>query len=204
MAIFSWRVGPIIGVGGLAILIPPSALAVVFASIARISVSKMLIGGVIPGLLLGGLFILYILIRCKLQPSLAPKFEMEETSLADKLIDSVKYLLPIAFIIFMVLGLFMLGYATPSEAAASGCVATIIVSILYGNFSLSMMKKALAGTITISTMILVIVAASKTFSNMLAFSGATNGMLDVTNCIVKGGIYGLRNLSLGPLYLRDE
>ena len=175
----SMAVGPIIGVGGLAMLIPPSALGVVFASIARVSVSKILVGGVLPGLLLGGCFIIYILIRCTLNPSLAPSFKSESTPLGRKLIDSVKYILPMGFIVFMVLGLIILGMATPSEAAASGTVATLIVVALYGRFSKDVMVKSIQGTLTISIMVLTIIAASKTFSNILAFSGATRGLLDV-------------------------
>jgi tripartite ATP-independent transporter DctM subunit len=83
------------------------------------------------------------------------------------------------FIVFMVLGLIILGMATPSEAAASGTIATLMVVILYGRFTWDVMLKSLQGTITIAVMVLTIIAASKTFSNILAFSGATQGLLDV-------------------------
>ena len=175
----SMAVGPIIGVGGLAMLIPPSALGVVFASIARVSVSKILVGGVLPGLLLGGCFMVYILIRCRINPQLAPSFQIESIPLGRKLMNTVKYILPMGFIVFMVLGLIILGMATPWEAAASGTIATLIVVAVYGRFNREVMLKSLPGTITIAVMVLTIIAASKTFSNILAFSGATQGLLDV-------------------------
>jgi tripartite ATP-independent transporter DctM subunit len=175
----SMAIGPIIGVGGLAMLIPPSALAVVLASIGRISVSKILLGSTIPGLLLGGMFMLYIIIRCAWNPALAPRFEIEAVSLRRKLVDTFKYVVPMGFIIFMVLGLIILGAATPSEAAASGCVATFVVVLLYGRFSRQMMVKAVSGTLNVSVMVLMIIATSKTFSSVLAFSGATNGLLSL-------------------------
>jgi TRAP-type mannitol/chloroaromatic compound transport system permease large subunit len=92
---------------------------------------------------------------------------------------TIKYILPMGFIVFMVLGLIILGMATPSEAAASGTIATLMVVILYGRFTWDVMLKSLQGTITIAVMVLTIIAASKTFSNILAFSGATQGLLDV-------------------------
>jgi len=170
-------VGPIVGVGGLAMLIPPSALAVVLASIGHISVSKILVGGVIPGLLLGSFFALYIIVRCWLNPSLAPPFETARTSLWDNIVASIKHVLPMGFIVFMVLGLILLGIATPSEAAASGVIATVLVTIFYGRFNWKMLKASLTGTLDISIMIFMIIAASKTFSSILAYTGATSGLL---------------------------
>lgn len=174
---YTMSVGPIMGVGGLAMLIPPSALAVVFASIAQISVTKMLMGGTLPGLILGAMFFIYIIIRCSMNPKLAPRYESETVSLNDKLIGTVKYVLPMCFIIFMVLGLILIGLATPSEAAASGVVATLIVIICYRRLTWSMLKASLMGTVQVAAMTLFIVATSKTFSAILAFSGATQGLL---------------------------
>jgi len=175
----SMAVGPIIGVGGLAMLIPPSSLVVVLASIAHISVGKLLLAGAIPGLLMGALYTTYLIVRCWLDPSLAPRYDVSKVSLASKIIGTIKYALPLAFIIFMVLGLMLLGLATPTEAAASGAVATLAVTFAYGRLNWKMMKASLTGTLEITIMVFMIIAASKTFSSILAFTGATQGLLEV-------------------------
>ncbi len=186
----SMAVGPIVGVGGVAMLIPPSALAVVLASIGHISVGKILIGGVIPGLLLGSLYALYIIIRCWLNPSLAPVYDFERTSFAERIIAFFRYVLPLGFIIFMVLGLMLLGLATPTEAAASGVVATFLVTIFYGRMNWNMLKASLIGTLEIAVMVFMIIAASKTFSSIMAYTGATRGLLSL-----------IQELDLSPLVI---
>jgi len=95
-------VGPIIGVGGLAMLIPPSALAVVLASLAQVSVGGMLMAGVIPGIILGAMFFSYIILHAYLRPQDAPPYETEPSPLMEKIKLTAKYLLPVGFIIFMV------------------------------------------------------------------------------------------------------
>ena len=172
-------VGPIVGIGGLAMLVPPSSLAVVLASIAHISVSKILVGGVIPALMLGMLFSLYIIIRCWLNPDLAPAYTLRRSSFQEKIAAFALQVLPLGFVVFMVLGLILLGWATPTEAAATGVLATLIVSLCYRSLTWEVLKKALRGTLDISVMILMIIAASKTFSSLLAFSGTTQGLLEV-------------------------
>jgi len=172
-------VGPIIGIGGLAMLIPPSTLAVVLASIGQISVGDILVGGAIPGLLMGILYTSYIIIRCWVNPSLAPKYEQSHIPLKKKLMGTIKYVVPLGFIIFMVLGLMLLGVATPTEAAASGALATLIVTLCYGRLNWKMLKASVIGTLEITIMVFMIIAASKTFSSIMAYTGATRGLLEV-------------------------
>jgi tripartite ATP-independent transporter DctM subunit len=172
-------VGPIIGVGGLAMLIPPSALAVIFASIAQISVGQVLMGGVVPGVMLGAIFCVFIILCAMIKPSCAPNFHTEPTPLSRKLILTFKYLVPVGIIIFSVLGLIFLGVATPTEAAALGALATLIVNIFMGRFSSRMLKASMKGSLEVTAMVLMIVAASKTFSTVLAFTNATDGMVEV-------------------------
>jgi tripartite ATP-independent transporter DctM subunit len=183
-------VGPIIGIGGVAMLVPPSSLAVVLASIGHISVGEILVGGVIPGILMGTLYTLYIVLRCWQNPSLAPRYEVSTYSLRTKVLGTITYVLPLGFVIFMVLGVMLLGLATPTEAAASGAMATLLVTVLYKRFNWTMLKAALTGTLEITIMVFMIIAASNTFSSILAFSGATRGLLEV----VKG-------LEVHPLFL---
>ena len=169
----SMSVGPILGVGGLAMLIPPSALAVLLASIGKISVSQILMAGIIPGLMLGAMFASYIVLRSWLNPSIAPSYQVKRIPLATKLGLTVKYLFPIAFIIFMVVGFIVLGLATPTEAGASGAIATFIVAAAYKRLNMQVIKDSLKGSIQVTVMALMIIAASKTFSSILAFTGAT-------------------------------
>jgi tripartite ATP-independent transporter DctM subunit len=172
----SMSVGPIIGSGGLAMLIPPSALAVVLASIAQISVGGLLMAGVIPGVILGAMFSVYIILMAYFKPSLAPPYPVPQSTLGEKLFLTLKHLVPIAFIIFMVIGVIVLGLATPTEAAASGAIATVIVSIAYKRFTWQMVKTSLKGSTEITVMVFMIIAASKTFSSVLAYTGASGGL----------------------------
>jgi tripartite ATP-independent transporter DctM subunit len=172
-------VGPILGSGGLAILIPPSALAVVQASIAQISVAKLLMGGVMPGILLGVIFCAYIILTAFFKPSVAPPYPVSDSTLGEKLFLTVKHILPVALIIFSVIGFIVLGLATPTEAAASGAIATVLVSIAYGRLTKKMIMASLKGTVEITVMVFMIIAASKTFSSVLAYTGASSGLTNL-------------------------
>ncbi|MEW6665379.1 MAG: TRAP transporter large permease [Thermodesulfobacteriota bacterium] len=172
-------IGPIIGVGGLAMLIPPSALAVILASIGQISVSGILLAGTIPGVILGAMFGGYIIIHSWLNPKHAPRFQTEPTPLKRKLFLTAKYILPMGFIIFMVLGLIILGVATPTEAAATGALATMVVNLVYRRFTWPMLRDSLKGSLEVTVMVFMIIAASKTFSSVLSFSGASSGLVDM-------------------------
>ncbi|MDR1535171.1 MAG: TRAP transporter large permease subunit [Planctomycetota bacterium] len=169
-------VGPILGVGGLAMLIPPSAMAVIMATVAQLSVSKILVAGVIPGLAIGVIICAYIILTAVFNPAAAPRFAAERIPLARKLAFAVRHLIPIAFIIFMVIGLILLGVATASEAAASGTVAAFLVALLERKASFQVVKRSLMGTTSVTVMVFMIIAAAKSFSSILAFTGATNGL----------------------------
>ena len=175
----SMSVGPIMGVGGLAMLIPPSALAVVLASIGRFSVSRTLVAGVIPGIILGIMFTAYIVLSAHFRPSIAPPYKTESSTIAQRMYLTVKYLLPVGFIIFMVIGVIILGVATPTEAAASGVIATLMVIIAYGRFNWQVAMATMKGTLQITVMVFMIITASKTFSSVLAFTGASGGLTDL-------------------------
>ena len=175
--------GPIVGVGGLAMLIPPSALAVVYASLAQISVGKVLIAGAIPGVILAVLYALYVFGRSRLNPALAPAYEVAHHSLAEKLADFTKYVLPLGFIFFLVLGFIFLGIATPTEAASTGAIGTIILACCYRKFNLDILKKSLKGTLHVSVMAFMIIAASKTYSSILAYTGSTMGLVNLVESL---------------------
>ena len=108
----------------------------------------------------------------------------------------MRYSLPLGFIIFMVLGLMLLGFATPTEAAASGAIATLAVALAYGRLKWSMLKASLVGTLEITIMVFMIIAASNTFSSILAYTGATRGLLEVIEGLHVHRIFILMGMQL--------
>jgi tripartite ATP-independent transporter DctM subunit len=177
--------GPIVGVGGLAMLIPPSALAVVYASLAQISVGKVLIAGAIPGFMLAVLYSLYVIGRANISPSLAPAYEVAHHTLSEKLSEFTKYVLPLGFIFFLVLGFIFLGIATPTEAASTGALGSIILACCYRKFNVTVLQKSLQGTLKVSVMAFMIIAASMTYSSIQAYTGSTMGLVSlITNLAV--------------------
>ncbi|MEM8838391.1 MAG: TRAP transporter large permease [Pseudomonadota bacterium] len=171
--------GPIMATGSIAMLIPPSALAVLLGSLAGISIAKLLLAGIIPGLLMAASFLVYITVRCALNPSLAPAYDVGALSLRKRLAPFFIYVLPLFLIFIVVVGSILGGFATPTESAALGSVASVIAAAAYGKLTLSALLRALMETAKISVMILFIIAASVTFAQILAFSGAARGLLDL-------------------------
>jgi tripartite ATP-independent transporter DctM subunit len=173
--------GPIIAIGGVDMLIPPSALAVLLGSLAGISISKLLIGGVVPGLILSVAFVVYIVLSVRMNPSLAPKDPPPRYQGWRTWAPFVKYVLPLSLIFIVIVGAISAGVATPTEAAALGAAATMILAAAYGALSASNLWKSLMGTVAISGMILFIIVAATTFSQVLSFSGATNGLVELVS-----------------------
>jgi tripartite ATP-independent transporter DctM subunit len=172
--------GPIMGSGGLAILIPPSGLAVLLGAIGQISVGKLLLAIIFPGLLLSVIYGGYIILRCWLQPQIAPPYDLPPSSMYEKVAETVCYILPLGFVIFMVVGLIILGIASPTEAAATGALSLMILTAAYGRLKWNVLTKSLAGTIKITGMVFLIIAGAKAFSQVLSFSGATRGLIETT------------------------
>ncbi len=170
-------IGPILGSGALAMLIPPSILAVILATLVEVSVGGMLIAGILPGLLLASLYAIYIMIRCQIQPEIAPPYDIPPVPLNKKLKETVIFVLPLGLIIFIVVGIIFLGMATPSEAAAMGAIGSILLSAFYRGMNWEVFRKCLSGTIKMTTFIFIIIMASMIFSQLLAFSGASSGLI---------------------------
>ncbi len=170
--------GPIMGIGGVDMLIPPSALTVLLGSLAGISISGLLIGGLVPGLILSVLFVGYIILRATIDPSLAPAEPAAEgPSGFARWLPFVVHVLPLLLIFAIVIGAMSAGWATPTEAAALGAAATIAAAICYRSLTAEALMKALLGTVAISGIILFIIVGATTFSQILSFSGATNGIV---------------------------
>ncbi len=170
--------GPIMGIGGVDMLIPPSALTVLLGSLAGISISGLLIGGIVPGLILSALFVGYIMLRAMINPSLAPIEPLETTPSAwERWGPFFIYVLPLLSIFGLVVGAMSAGWATPTEAAALGASGTIIAAIVYRGLTINNLMKALIGTVAISGTILFIIVGATTFSQVLSFSGVVNGII---------------------------
>ena len=168
--------GPILGSGGLSIMIPPSALGVLLAALAKISVGAILIAIIFPGLLMGILYAGYIVLRCWLQPSIAPAYMVPPVSLSKKIIDLVRYVLPLGIIVCSIIGVIFLGIGTPSEAAALGALASLILAAAYRRLNRETMMKSVGTTLHIAVMMLMIFTGSTAFSQILAYTGATTGL----------------------------
>lgn len=171
--------GPILGSGGLAIMIPPSALAVILGSIAQLSVGKILIAIIGPGLIMSCFYGSYIILRCKFQPAIAPSYDVTPTPFKEKIVSFLKYVLPLGSIVFLVVGVIFVGIASPSEAAATGALGTVLLAAVYGRLSWKLIKISILGTIKITTMTFMIIAGARAFANILAFTGASKGLVDL-------------------------
>lgn len=165
--------GTICAGGSLGTMIPPSVVAVVYASLAQISVGELFAAMLFPGLIMVGLFVLYIVGVCILDPKKGPRADDPDMRLplAEKLRITASGLLPTMLLIFAVLGSLMAGIASPTEAAAVGAIGALILCICYGQFSVTMLRQALAITVRISAMILLIVAGGIMFTGIFAANG---------------------------------
>lgn len=172
--------GPIVASGTLAVLIPPSALAVIIGAIGKVSIGNMLIAIIPAGLTVAVLFAAYIIIRCKLDPKLAPNYAVASVPFVVKVNVVVKQILPIGIVIFAVIGVIFLGIATPTEAAALGALACYILAALYRKFNWRMIKESAKSTIQISVMVLMIMTASLSFARILVSSGAIAGLVKLS------------------------
>jgi tripartite ATP-independent transporter DctM subunit len=169
--------GPVMAIGAVDMLIPPSALTVLLGSFSGISISQLLVGGVLPGLILSVAFVAYIIGRVMLTPSLAPPSPLAEYHGWARFLPFLKYVLPLVSIFAIVVISMSAGWATPTESAAIGAFATMAMAVLYRALTVKNLFAALRGTVAISTIILFIIVGATTFAQILSFSGASNGLV---------------------------
>jgi tripartite ATP-independent transporter DctM subunit len=170
-------IGPILGTGGLAIIIPPSALAVLLATLARIDVGALLIAGIIPGLMLAAMYIATIYIQTRIDPDAAPAYEVETLTFTQKIRLLCGDVLPMLSVMVLIVIGMVGGYITPSEAAAFGALGVLILAVLFRCLTWEAMKKSVVGALRVTLMAYLIVFGSATFSQLLAFSGASSGLI---------------------------
>jgi len=164
--------GSVMAGGALGTVIPPSVSMIIYASVTKVSVGKMFAGGIIPGVILATLYIIYIGIRGLLNPKVAPALPPEERgTLREKIVDSRHVILPI-ILILSVLGSIFAGVATPTEAAAVGCVGAVVCAIVYHKFSWKMLRDALFYTTKLFGLFMWIIIGAMYFSQFYLCMGA--------------------------------
>jgi tripartite ATP-independent transporter DctM subunit len=200
----SMSIGPILGTGGLAMLIPPSALAVLLGTLAELDIGRLLIAGIVPGLILATMYAILIYVRAKIDPTAAPTYDVKWIPWAARFNMFVSDVLPMISIIVMVILLIMFGVATPSESAAYGSLGVIILCFAYllaapwlrgdrqgvrdflPKFGAALWK-SLWGAARVTIIALMILFGSSLFSNILAASGASVALIEwVTGFDVSG------------------
>jgi tripartite ATP-independent transporter DctM subunit len=168
-------VGTILAGASLAPIIPPSLLAIIVGSLADVSIAGLLVAGLVPGLVLASMTLGYVLIaEMRSTPMMA---ENPTPTLSAR--NAILEMLPFLIVIFAVMGLIILGIATPSESAATGVVGAMLVAAIFRRLTWTMLLDSIASAVRISVMILIIIVSAKLFSQLLSFAGATRGLIEL-------------------------
>jgi len=170
----SLAAGSIVASGTLGILIPPSIMLVVYGPQAGLSIGQMFMGAIFPGLILSALYIAYIVIRCRINPKLGPSTSSEQITKfsMEKFINLLKSMVPPVVLILAVLGSIFTGIAPPTEAAAMGSLAAILLAIAYRKFSWKLISHACIETLRVSSFVVIIAALSYAFVGVFMSAGS--------------------------------
>ena len=170
--------GTIVGGASLDPIIPPSVMVIIIASLAKVSTGQMLIAGILPGILLTVIFLIYVFIRVRLDPLLSPDVSAEMTNPATRgsALMAVARMAPVSIIFFMVVGTIMAGVAAPTEAAATGVIASVALAWLYGGLRMKMLLESLASGVRVAGIMLAIMTSATMFNQLLIFSGALSSL----------------------------
>nr|WP_321330744.1 TRAP transporter large permease subunit [Alcaligenes faecalis] len=194
--------GTICAGGSLGTMIPPSVVAVVYASLAQVPVGELFAAMLFPGLLMTTLFVAYILIATTLKPELGPRADDEDMRrpLGEKISITMRGLVPMMLLIIAVLGSLMKGIASPTEAAALGAAAAAVLCIFYRQFNWEVFSGALRITVRITAMIMLIVAGGTMFTGAFAANGGAKLVQMLTSDLGLGST-GTIILFLGIVFL---
>ena len=187
--------GTICAGGSLGTIIPPSVVVVILGPVADVDVGGLFMGMLFPGLILAGLYIVYILVRCIIWPDDGPRLppDPDEPPFLQKIWISLVALVPPLVLIFAVLGTIMLGWATPTEAAAMGAIGSIIMTLAYGNITIPVLRQALINTLLVTGMILTILLAGNIFATVFTISG---GLVGTQNLVEAAQLSGWATLGI--------
>lgn len=176
--------GPILASGGLAMIIPPSAMAIVFASLAEISVGAVLIGGLLPGLLMAIGYSTVILIASLINPGSAPKYVKDANeSTSGRLKSLFIDVLPVTSIIVLTIVFILFGITTPTESASVGVIVALLLVLLHKKFTWTVLLNSLKSTAETCGMIYFITLAADGFARLLAFNGISQGIISSVTSI---------------------
>jgi tripartite ATP-independent transporter DctM subunit len=183
-------IGSIMAGGTLGVLIPPSILAILYAVVAQQSVGELYLGSVVPGLLLSGLYILYVVVRTTLNPKLGPPVPVEERLSMSQKLALLRGLIAPILLVMMVLGLLFAGIATPVEAAGLGSFGAMGVALLHKRLSLKALIGASTDTVKATAMVLWIIFGASIFVGLYILQG---GQTFITETILSTGLspYGI-------------
>jgi tripartite ATP-independent transporter DctM subunit len=177
----SLALGSVMAGGVLGEIIPPSIIMIIFAYISRISIGKIFFGGAIPGFITAIIYILYIVIRCHLQPELAPKAGEKVTW--KKRWRSLKDIILPSLLVVLVLGSIFLGIATPTEAAGVGAFGSFLICIIYGRLTWKVITDSCLETMKISGMALWILVAATLFGVVYTVAGAQDMVMEIVQSL---------------------
>ena len=198
----SLAAGSVCAGGTLGILIPPSIMLVIYGPMAFISVGKLFMAAFIPGFILSGLYCSYIVLRCLLQPDLAPAVPAEErrVPLLKKTTMLISSMLPPALLILAVLGSIFFGIAPPTEAAAVGALVATVLAIVYRRLSWQVLTDTLSRTLRVSAMILLIGGTAFAFVGVFLAAGCGK-VIEGLILAAPGGKWGAFALVMFALFL---
>ena len=175
----SFAAGVICAGGTLGILIPPSIMLIVYAAIADLSPLRLYAAAVFPGLLLAGLYIVYVIVRVYFNPALAPKPSMENPPPPREIyLDLLKSFVPLTVLIALVLGSILGGLATPAEAAAMGALGGMVLAVLYRSMSWIKLKESVFLTAKATAMVCWLFVGSWTFASVFSYLGGHDIIAD--------------------------
>jgi tripartite ATP-independent transporter DctM subunit len=169
--------GPIMGVGGLAVIIPPSALTVLLATLGQTDVGALLIAGIVPGLILASMYGVLIWAWVQIDPDAAPPYVPEKVSRREKVRLVFVDVIPMVAIIIFSVVIMLVGWCTPTEAAALGALSVMVLAMCYGDMTWKAFIKSLDGSLRVTVMAFLVIFGSATFAQVLAFTGASSGLV---------------------------
>jgi tripartite ATP-independent transporter DctM subunit len=195
-------VGTICAGGSLGTIIPPSVVAVVMGPLAGVSVGDLLVGMVFPGLIMAGLYMIYILALCLVYPKAGPRIApaADDPPLGHRLRITAEALVPPLFMIFAVLGSIMLGWAAPTEAAAIGAAGSVLLTLFYRTFSWRALREAVMKTLSITTMIMAIILGGSMMTGAFVGAGGIAVTQDLVNSLALGA-WGVMVIVLGMAFI---
>ena len=192
--------GSLLAGGTLGILIPPSVMAIVYAVVAQQSLGELLVGSIFPGLMLSGLYVSYVLIRCYINPKLGPALPLEERVSGREKLRLLKNTIAPILLIVLVLGIIFVGIATPVEAAGIGTFGALFVSALHRRLNWSAIQEAAIATLKATAMVMWIFFGATMFVGFFIVKG---GQTFVANSILGTGLapYGILLLMMVILFV---